>query len=185
MFLIVFDIIKKTFQETKFANGSQQDLNEFLSFILNKIAENDKDKEIVFDTFKTELKRKFSCSLCKKDSKNSESSVFIVNLPDNNYSHVDYALMQYFDGLILDESTCCKYAKTLIKTQVTRLPKIIMLRLKSSLDSFTKVKYGLKLDLSDFIDSERKGKYNADYNLISVICYTGNSRSGHCMFNNY
>ena len=76
-------------------------------------------------------------------------------------------------------------AKTLIKFQITRLPKIIMLRLKSSLDRFTNVKYDLKLDFSDFIDLERKGKYNSDYDLISVICYIGNSKSGHCMLKNY
>ncbi len=110
--------------------------------------------------------------------------MFIVHLPDNNHINVDSALKQYFDGLVLDESRCCKNSKTLIKFQITRLPKIITLRLKSSLDSLKNLKYDLKLDLSDFIDLERKGKYNSDYNLISVICYTGNSRSGHCMLKN-
>jgi hypothetical protein len=157
---------------------------------LNKFAENENNmlKEIVHDTFKIKLKRKFSCSLCKKDIKNSESSVFIVNLPDNNHLNVKNALNQYFNELKLDESTCCqnvKNAKTLIKFQITRLLKIITLRLKSSLDSFTNVKYDLELDLSDFIDSERKGKYNSNYKVISVICYIGNSRSGHCMYKNH
>jgi ubiquitin C-terminal hydrolase len=156
---------------------------------LNKFAENENNmlKEIVHDTFKIKLKRKFSCSLCKKDIKNSESSVFIVNLPDNNHLNVDSALNQYFNGLELDESTCynCKIAKTRIKVQITRLPKIVTLRLKSSLDRFTNVKYDLKLCLSDFLDLERKGKYNSDYDLISVICYIGNSKSGHCMLKNY
>ena len=158
-----------------------------MSFILNKIAENDLLKKIVHDTFKIKLRRKFSCSECKKHIKDSESSVFIVNLPDNNHLNVDSALKYYFNGLELDESTCCKHkiVKTLIKVQITRLPTIITLRLKSSLDRFTNVNYDLKLGLSDFIDLEHNGLLNSDYDLISVICYIGNSKSGHCMLKNY
>ena len=74
-----------------------------MSFILNKIAENDMDKKIINDTFEIKLKIQFSCSPCKTYLKNFESFMFIFYLPDNNYSYADHALKQYFDGLILDD----------------------------------------------------------------------------------
>ena len=92
------------------------------------------------------------------------------------------AIKQSNNDMILNEKSCqgTTCVSTRIKTKFSKLPYVFILRLKPSLDMESKVTYDSTLDLKEYI-LEGLGKTNTEYKLVSVICYMGNSRGGHCM----
>jgi ubiquitin C-terminal hydrolase len=139
-------------------------------------------KLIIDDLFKSELTRFFECSSCMTTStKQTKNSIYCMNLPDNKGSNLLEALRHYTNDLKLNESCClsCPSAETRIRLKFSKLCKILIIRLKSSLDSVLSINYSIELNLKSF--TSESVKQNVVYNLINIVCYNGNSRCGHCM----
>ena len=149
---------------------------------MNKLAETT-NKEKINLIFKSDLTKIFQCDMCHNDKiKTTKSSIYCMSLPVDRKCSLAAAIKQSNNDMILNEKSCqgTTCVSTRIKTKFSKLPYVFILRLKPSLDMESKVTYDSTLDLKEYI-LEGLGKTNTEYKLVSVICYMGNARGGHCM----
>jgi ubiquitin C-terminal hydrolase len=117
-----------------------------------------------------------------------QDQFFIVNIPtvSNNYDKELETCLEDFVGESSIQWPCLKcttneedVASTL-SIQFTKLPKILIIRLKTSVQHNASISYSHKINLEKYykrLDSEEE---STEFNLIGVICHFGTVSGGHC-----
>jgi ubiquitin C-terminal hydrolase len=63
---------------------------------------------------------------------------------------------------------------------ISKLPKILIIRLKPSVGYNSLVLYDFKLDMAEFFKGENSMNEATEYNLIGVVNQYGTENGGHC-----
>ena len=63
---------------------------------------------------------------------------------------------------------------------ISKLPKILIIRLKPSVGLNSLVLYDFKLDMAEFFKGDNCMNEETEYNLIGVVNHYGTENGGHC-----
>ena len=197
MSLIRNKIILKIFKNyldtiaPKFTDQRQHDLQEFLSVVLNNlnIELKNLDLNIIEDIFEGKFQKIFRCVKCDITVlAKKQDQFFIVNIPtvSNNYDKELETCLEEFVGESTIQWHCLKCATneedvaSLFSIQFTKLPKILVIRLKTSVQHNASISYSHKIKLEKYYKPLDSEKESFEYNLIGVICPFGTVSGEHC-----
>jgi ubiquitin carboxyl-terminal hydrolase 34 len=142
----------------------------------------------------------FCCHECKK-AKKIEDTFHSITLEVKNSKTLTDSFNRYILGELINDYTCDFCEKKVDVTKRTRImknPKVLIIHLQRivfNLDTFinekisTKHSFPHELNLYpytlEYFDRTESGEtdipvnHDYDYNLIGIICHTGNAESGH------
>jgi ubiquitin C-terminal hydrolase len=117
-----------------------------------------------------------------------QDQFFIVNIPtvSNNYDKDLETCLEDFVGESSIQWPCLKCATneedvaSTLSIHFTKLPKVLIIRLKTSVQHNASISYSHKLNLEKYykrLDSEEE---STEFNLIGVINHFGTVSGGHC-----
>ncbi len=141
-------------------------------------------KIIIEKTFEGTFQKVFKCERCSSVTNSKKQDKFyILNLPTTpRVAKID--LRQCFDHFTNPSSiewTCAKCrddnSPSLLKVIITKLPDILILRVKTSVEQALFVNYELTIDMTKYCSTDSK---SASYSLIAVINHAGSHFGGHC-----
>ena len=140
-----------------------------------KLLKQSNNSEII-NLFHGLFKNTYKCEHCGNDASTYDTFSFIT-LPkiSANNRKLGSLLLEISNEEILDEWFCekCKCdTKTTLKVTFNKLPKVLLIRMKTS-DYDERVEFDLNLKLKG--DSEKKS-----FNLICVSNHYGSFHGGHC-----
>ena len=140
---------------------------------------------IIQDLFEITTVNKFRCKTCNFEtkSKNMDKS-FIVFLQTCNSTSNRLTLEKCFKDKSNEsdiEWNCgdkkCENNNSTVSVHFVKLPEILIVRLKTSLNDNNSIEYSTKLNLSNNLINHEK----TTYNLIGVITHESTRAGGHCI----
>jgi ubiquitin C-terminal hydrolase len=140
--------------------------------------------KIIEKTFEGTFQKAFKCEHCGSvtDSK-KQDKFYILNLPTTpRVFNIDLTqCLDHFTNPSSIEWTCAKCrddnSPSLLKVIITKLPQILILRVKTSVEQALFVNYELTIDMTKYCNTDLK---SASYSLIAVINHAGSHFGGHC-----
>ena len=131
--------------------------------------------------------KQFKCICGKVKLAKKHDKFFIMNLPTISFSYTLNAIVELTD--CLKEFTketriewpcdeCNEVTESKMSLLLTNLPNVLVIRLKTSVDSNCSIDYPLELDMKDYSII----KDSTIYDLIGVINHFGSSSGGHCKY---
>lgn len=184
-----------------FAGYQQQDAQEFLRAILDKMheeLEKSKGKTLIMQMFQGIFVNEMTCKKCNTQSRKEDPFLDIsLSIPDNNSNDKNqkFTIHQCLESFISLEELAdsekyecekCKSLQSATKKMIlNKLPPILVLHLKrfrfrnssrQKIDSH--VAFPLKLDMNTYVSELIEGQV---YSLYGIIVHRGSAGSGHCI----
>jgi ubiquitin C-terminal hydrolase len=173
-------ILQRILNDTRWQSDEQHDASEFLYSLFDKLDRNS-------NIFSGWLRRRYKCMKCGNKSYSKEEFK-IIDLPvKNSECSIIDLLDEYFSEKYLDADNkyicdlCSLESMASIKTNITTIPKCLIICLKRYSHSFSKlnslVRYSEKLSLEKYYLSHNP--CTLTYKLCAVILHYGHLNGGH------
>jgi ubiquitin C-terminal hydrolase len=174
----------------QFCDRRQHDAQEFLTLILFNL-----NKELKFQneffiekTFEGTFQKRFRCRRCNNISySKKQDKFFVLNIPASSPKVYERDMRRFLRELTNEtdiEWSCSKCDREDVESKlslfISKLPKILIIRLKPSVGYNSLVLYDFKLDMAEFFKGENCMNEVTQYNLIGVVNHYGTNSGGHC-----
>ena len=178
---------------------SQEDADQYLNYIIDAIineldeyiksnqlenllitSKNIKFKTLVDSMFKIKINKEIICTNCNHISKSTDLDNKLYLTLDNNIDNLNDLIQNYKYEILDDDNKykcekCHKYNNAIIKKDILKLPKYLIITLKrySNLNS----KINNQIQMYEYINI-----HNKDYELRGFVYHSGSTNGGHYVY---
>ena len=178
----------------QFCDGRQHDAKEILTLILfnlNKELQN-QNEFFIEKSFEGTFQKRFRCLRCKNNITYSkkQDKFFVLNIPSSPPNVHERDIRRCLKDLINETDinwSCSRCDREDVESKlsliISKLPKILIIRLKPSAGFNSLVFYDFKLDMHEYFKGDNCMNEETRYNLIGVVYHYGTNNGGHCKYN--
>ena len=177
----------------QFCDRRQHDAQEFLTLILFNLNKELKiqNEPFIEKIFEGTFQKQFRCLRCNNITySKKQDKYFVLNIPSSPPNVLKRDIETCFKELTNEtdiEWSCSRCdredAKSKLRLIISKLPKILIIRLKPSVVFNSLVFYDFKLDMKEYFKNDDCMNEETRYNLIGVVYHYGTINGGHCNYN--
>jgi ubiquitin C-terminal hydrolase len=192
----IINYVSKKLGRSRF---SQEDADQYLNYIIDVIineldeyiksnqlenllitSKNIKFKTLVDSMFKIKINKEIICTNCNHISKSTDLDNKLYLTLDNNIDNLNDLIQNYKYEILDDDNKykcekCHKYNNAIIKKDILKLPKYLIITLKrySNLNS----KINNQIQMYEYMNI-----HNKDYELRGFVYHSGSTNGGHYVY---